>query len=759
MNHNGKHSNFALLRRSLAWAALAVLPALAQSSNVGLTSATPSVCTMLGAQLRFFSAGNCRINGLARAAQSISFGALSSLTLDSPAFDLAATASSLLPVEYASSDLSVCSVFGSTVVLAAAGTCTITAAQPGNALYLPATPVIRSFTVLPTPPCAYALTPARNSFPAAPGTGTIAVVTGPSCAWSASASAPFLTFTSPASGTGSDTIAYSVSANTTGSARSGNVTIAGQVFPVTQFAAGCGFATNTSSIDFGAGGGSATIGLQVAGSGCSWAATSSDTLNLTVSPAAGTVSQQVLLTVTPNLTNTTRNLTALIGGQTVAIRQAAANCTVALGATAAVFAAGGGQGSVGISVPAACAYTAANSPPWVTLLTGSFGSGPGGTLFYSVQPNSTRTARTGTLLIGGAAFSISQAGAVCDLGIDTAGLPGTFPSQGFAGAIGVDAAALCSWTASSSVPWLTISAPSSGTGAGQLSYFVAPNESNTRRSGRLQVGSQVITIAQAGAVCAFTLRSAAGNIPAAGGTGAVGLLTDSRCNWTASGNAAWLTPGSASGTGSAEVAFTAAANTSSASRTGAITIGGQSFTVQQAGAGCAFTLASIAASAAAASPASASVGIATTASGCTVSAVSYAGWLSAATTFSGQAGSFTWSAQSNTGPARTGIIRVADQTFTVTQAGASCIYTLASPGALHGQAAGSGSAQFTAAGSGCATTASAAGSIALGALTGPVGGVYTLGYTFPQFSSATAAVRTSQISIGGRVFTVKQTSW
>jgi len=41
----------------------------------------------------------------------------------------------------------VCTMSGNTVTLVAAGTCTLQATQAGNAIYLPATPVNRSFMV------------------------------------------------------------------------------------------------------------------------------------------------------------------------------------------------------------------------------------------------------------------------------------------------------------------------------------------------------------------------------------------------------------------------------------------------------------------------------------------------------------------------------------------------------------------------------------------------------------------------------------
>src|SRR5580704_937198 len=79
--------------------------------------------------------------------QTITFGALSNLMFGSAPFTLTATASSGLPVSFASTTTSICTVSGTTATLVAVGTCTIQASQAGNATYAAATPVSQSFQV------------------------------------------------------------------------------------------------------------------------------------------------------------------------------------------------------------------------------------------------------------------------------------------------------------------------------------------------------------------------------------------------------------------------------------------------------------------------------------------------------------------------------------------------------------------------------------------------------------------------------------
>ncbi len=78
--------------------------------------------------------------------QTISFTAPTTATVGGTG-NLAATASSGLAVAYTSATTSVCTVAGSVVTYAAAGTCTIKADQAGNGTFSAATQVSRDFTV------------------------------------------------------------------------------------------------------------------------------------------------------------------------------------------------------------------------------------------------------------------------------------------------------------------------------------------------------------------------------------------------------------------------------------------------------------------------------------------------------------------------------------------------------------------------------------------------------------------------------------
>lgn len=98
----------------------------------------------------------------------------------------------------------------------------------------------------PTPSCSYSISPSQHTnVPSGGGTGSVTVTGTPSpCSgnWTAASNASWITITGGSSGSGAGpaTVSYSVAANTTGSQRSGTLTVAGRTFTVTQLAAATG---------------------------------------------------------------------------------------------------------------------------------------------------------------------------------------------------------------------------------------------------------------------------------------------------------------------------------------------------------------------------------------------------------------------------------------------------------------------------------------------------------------------------------------
>jgi formylglycine-generating enzyme required for sulfatase activity len=271
------------------------------------------------------------------------------------------------------------------------------------------------------PSCFVALSPTARSMPAGGGTGAIAVTAPTGCAWSATSGAAWITVTSGASGTGSGTVGYRVAANT-GSARIGTLTVTGRTFTVTQAGQACSFSLSTTAASFAAAGGTGSVGVTTA-AGCAWSATSSAGWITITSGASGNGNGTVSYSVAANSASA-RSGTLTVAGQTVTVSQTGLGCASSVSPTSAQVAAEGGTGTVSVTAPAGCAWTAASNVAWVTVTSGASGSG-NGTVGYSVGANGAPGTRTGTLTIAERLVSLTQAGAAA--AEVTLTLPGNVP--------------------------------------------------------------------------------------------------------------------------------------------------------------------------------------------------------------------------------------------------------------------------------------------------------------------------------------------
>ena len=177
-NYNPSNSAFSLfnidrMNQTLTFGALVSKTfgdpdfALSASASSGLVVSfgVSGSCTVAGSTVHITGAGSCTVTtsqagdgtfnpapnvnqsfAVAKANQTITFGALADKTVSDPNFNVNATASSNLTVSFAAAGQ--CTVTGNTVHITSAGSCTITASQGGDLNYNPATDVIRSFNII-----------------------------------------------------------------------------------------------------------------------------------------------------------------------------------------------------------------------------------------------------------------------------------------------------------------------------------------------------------------------------------------------------------------------------------------------------------------------------------------------------------------------------------------------------------------------------------------------------------------------------------
>jgi hypothetical protein len=94
----------------------------------------------------------------------------------------------------------------------------------------------KTFTISQASGCTYSINPSSRLHSSAAASGqTVAVTAGSGCPWTAVSNNAWITVTGGASGTGSGTVIYSITANS-GAARTGTITIGDQTFTITQAA-------------------------------------------------------------------------------------------------------------------------------------------------------------------------------------------------------------------------------------------------------------------------------------------------------------------------------------------------------------------------------------------------------------------------------------------------------------------------------------------------------------------------------------------
>lgn len=476
---------------------------------------------------------------------------------------------------------------------------------------------------------------------------------------------PWISITAGESGSGNGSVRVTVSANT-GAARSANLTVAGQSVTLEQPAAApppapvCSYSIAPPSRSAGRDETVITIAVS-APDNCAWTAASQAAWITVTDGRTGSGNGTARLVVASN-GGPSRSGTVIIAGKTFTVQQDGVACTYTI--KPGSYRAGRGPDNVVVSVTAGegCAWTTAGNPSWVNIAEGRTGSG-NGTVRLLVEANSGAP-RTASLMIAGQAFTLDQEGPDCRNRIEP---PSQNTGPGAADVVvTVTAQPGCTWTAASAAPWITIADGGSGVGNGSVRLTIASNGTGAPRTGTATIAGETFTVTQAGPTCSYGItpaRYTAGRGPD-GVT--VNVSAQEGCAWTAAGDAAWVSVIEGStGSGNGIVRLTVQAN-NSAARTANLTIAGQAFTLEQAG--CTYSI----------KPTDYHSGrgpddiliTVTTDAGCTWTATSQAAWVTVAEGPQGTGtGTVRLLVQPNSEEARTTILTIAGQPFTLLQNG------------------------------------------------------------------------------------------
>jgi hypothetical protein len=365
----------------------------------------------------------------------------------------------------------------------------------------------------PTPVCSYTIAPSATLFTADAGSGNVTVTTAADCSWNATASAGWMTITSGATGNGPGTVVYTVTANSSTQSRTGTLSIGGQTHTVAQQGhetTVCSYEISPGSADFGKDEARGTLGVN-AQEECVWTATSNASWLIVTSGGQGTGNGTVSYTVTRNTDVAGRNAAITVGDKTFSVRQAGdiGNCQYSVAPVQLSSCMPAGSMSATVTTHAGCAWTVAPNVPWMTIPSGSSGSGSATiTIAYSENYDAPRE---GIAMVrwptptAGQNIRLSQAGCTyavssSSFDITASGGSGTFNvlQQSQPTECGGATQDRCVWSAVSDVPWVAVSGSMPRMGDNSVAFTVAANGSTTSRVGRITVRDKVVVISQGG---------------------------------------------------------------------------------------------------------------------------------------------------------------------------------------------------------------------------------------------------------------------
>ncbi len=420
--------------------------------------------------------------------------------------------------------------------------------------------------------CAYSLSANSATLQAGGGNAGVNVFAPVGCAWTTRSNATWLTAT-PANGTGNGAVNVAVAANT-GAARTGTVTIAGQIYSVTQGSGlpTCTYSLSSASANVSAAGatGSVTINTQP---GCSWLGGSFETWFFINGNNSGIGTSTVSYTVLPN-TGTARTGAIELAGLRLTVNQAGAVT----------------GGNVQDVIWTSLVNTTATGG--TIRKTGGANDGSYDGSGVSVQSFSNNGYYEFT--VGGA--NVERVTGLTDT-------PDNKDFTTFDFYVNLSEGTIAEFR-------------ERGQYLGDTTYAVGDVFRITVENGRARYSRHGVTLAYGNATttaalkaaasfsllngevtqaklggltggCSYAITPTSASAPASGATGSVAVTSPGGCAWTATSNASWLSinrgNSGAAGNGNGSVTYTVGANTT-AQRTGTITIAGQTFTVTQAAA-------------------------------------------------------------------------------------------------------------------------------------------------------------------------------
>ena len=389
-------------------------------------------------------------------------------------------------------------------------------------------------------------------------------------------------------GQGGDLVTIAIAENPSYKARTGTVTIGTETFTVTQQGRPTeALSFNVSPVNSTASVNGANGLIAVTATpDLPWTATSgANWITIYAAAANGAGNGNVVYNASPNPTlfertgkvTVTPEKASGMAAKTHTVTQPAAESSLSMGGYE--FEASGAPCSVSVSVSSIVQWSVVESLDWITVNGSTSRVGPG-TVTLQAAANNTVYPRSGTVMIAGKTFSVSQKARSVELEYETM----LFPTDGGSESISIHPDGNVSWTAVASDPtWITIFQGDSGTGDGEIMYIVAPYVGNGEaRTGWIEVGDEKVFISQR--PYELSISPNGSEVPGNNGAGEFGVAADIGAIWNAIVTEPWITivSGYDAGTGSGTVRFICEDNYTGQTRVGKIVVAGEVHTVKQA---------------------------------------------------------------------------------------------------------------------------------------------------------------------------------
>ena len=312
-------------------------------------------------------------------------------------------------------------------------------------------------------------------------------------------------------------------------------------------------------------------GKSILVTGGSWSAAASAPW-IVLEAASGTASDPVAYTVTASTNVGERVGYVYVSGRVHMIVQKGRSGDVS--AESLVVESKGGSASLSLDFDGRFAWDARPNADWITVWP-THGVGAG-SIDCSVAPYNEVGTRAGSVTFGDRTVSVFQYGRrmkLSDVTLERDYLAHVLP-------VTVNALAVTEWSATPNASWISVVDADNGQGrrgASLLTLAIAENPSSRARTGTVTVGTETLTITQAGrpaSVCSLSIAPDETTADASGANGHVAVTATPDLPWTAESSAGWLVllTSSASGSGNGNVFYTVSPNTSLQSRTGTVVV-------------------------------------------------------------------------------------------------------------------------------------------------------------------------------------------